>query len=97
MITQADARTPYQQWHLKIDRTGAMTWNGQNVSNQVLQRYMNELGHMPAGAGKLTVHLEPGISCAVVENIRPIIENSELCRGGRCIQDIWDYKTPFVE
>lgn len=95
-IPTAKPGSPYEQWHLVVAKSGHKTWNGQDLDDVTLQRYMNELSQMPASAGKLTIHLEPGTSCQIASGIQNIVKLSPLCRQYRCVRDRWDYEKPIV-
>lgn len=95
-ISQRLSNSSYEQWHLLVPRAGAWIWNGQNVDGKAARRYMMELSRMPANAGKLTIHIQPGTSCEVIAELRLILENSPLCLQNRCVQDRWDYQRPIV-
>jgi hypothetical protein len=71
-------------------------WNGQNVDDDTMRRYIVELSEMPADVGRLTIHIEPGTPCELVRDLRHSLENSPLCRQNRCVQDRWDYERPIV-
>lgn len=95
-IPQETARLGDEQWHLLVSRSGGMMWNGQDVDDNTMKRYMIELSQMPAEAGKLTIHIQPETPCDVVRRLRRTLENSPLCIQGRCVQDRWDYERTIV-
>lgn len=95
-IPQVVLGSSYEQWHLLISRSGTRVWNGQNVDNNTMRRYMMELSEMPTSAGKLTIHIQPGTPCEVIRDLRLTLDNSPLCLQGRCAQDRWDYERPIV-
>lgn len=95
-IPQRVLGSSYEQWHLLVGRSGAWMWNGQNVDDNTTRRYMSELSRMPANAGKLTIHVQPGTPCEVIRDLRFTLENSSLCHQNRCVQDRWDYQRPIV-
>jgi len=95
-IPQKASDSSYEQWHLLISRSGARTWNGQDVDDSTMRRYMTELSQMPANAGKLTIHIQPRTPCELVRDLRHALENSPLCVQGRCVQDRWSYERPVV-
>lgn len=95
-IPRVSPSAKYEHWHLLVSKLGEKRWNGQDVDSSTARRYMVELSKMPARAGNLVVHIEPGISCEAVDEARRIINESPLCSNHRCFQDKWDYKKPIV-
>lgn len=86
----------YEYWHILIRKDGKAIWNGQDVDKNTLRRYMLELSRMPEDAGKLTIHVQPGISCDEINDFIRIFNTSELCKKERCVRDKWDYDEPIV-
>lgn len=95
-IPQKVSGSKYEHWHLLVSRSGARTWNGQNIDNDTMTRYMTELSAMPADAGRLTIHIQPATPCEVIRSLRRALETSPLCVRHRCVQDRWDYERPIV-
>jgi hypothetical protein len=95
-VPQVATSDKYEHWHLLVSKLGEKQWNGHDVDNATARRYMAELSKMPAGAGSLVLHLEPETSCAIVEEVSRMANESPLCSEHRCLQDRWDYKKPIV-
>lgn len=95
-IPRVSPSANYEHWHLIVSKVGLKRWNGQDVDTDTARRYMVELSKMSASAGSLVVHLEPGISCKVVDEVKRMTNESPLCSNHRCFQDKWDYERPIV-
>jgi hypothetical protein len=95
-LPQVGPSAKYEHWHLLVSKSGNKRWNGQDIDAVTARKYMVELSKMPADAGKLVVHLEPGTSCEIIEEVSRILNESPLCSEHRCLQDQWDYKKPIV-
>ena len=72
---------------VRLDKSGTLTWNGQNVADETLRDYLRQTSHLRP-LPEIVLAIEPGAPCLQSRQVRDAMRESPVCSSdGACSED----------